>query len=663
MRSRMRRELFFWTKKLHCKMDELEREVNPFQLSTLQNWLEGNPANAAMTPQPSIGSTNSEHTNVVAEFWAINPADLKLLQKVAAGAGGSVWKATFRGQSVAAKQLYALQSLRERNAGLQELAHEVAILGQLDHPSIVRFLGLCRQRTPHDVFGRVYIVQEWCSSNLRSVLDNALKAKKGDANPQHKLGRCQMLLWAAQLADGMNYLHDRGIIHRDLKPENVLLSDAAPAHVRICDFGISERVDQPTFGDIGDNQNAAHYESAMGTIEYMAPEIFACFVSRADCSSSVSPAIDVYAFGIILWELFCAVAERQQKKSSRATTFVWMTSSRTPLMSKYRSLPSRPTTAAKARSPTNLRSRATTDGDLKDADECMQEVVVVGPSDKQCEQVADLQHLRQSKVPRYDPSHGRGEPLPMDTVIANWSKPSFTCLPPDCRECLVELLSRCWSFNPDVRPSFSEVSASFDGVSLLQQRIQSRPGPRSGSVDSSLQPVSSHSQVWQSSEIDGLLDLSTTSAFGRTDQSSSERTSLSCWGRTWHKCGLHFMTDDLENQFVAHRLHSEEYYGATKWALLVLAVFNALHFVVELWWLLSEPKFTWNVAELLLDIVGPLLKLITFGFCSAAGWVPTLRPWVNRVVSLAVILDAMKVVLNSQSWWYVVVCWFTSFAL
>ena len=40
VRARMRRELFYWTQKLQCKMRELEQEVNPFNLSTLKRWLD-----------------------------------------------------------------------------------------------------------------------------------------------------------------------------------------------------------------------------------------------------------------------------------------------------------------------------------------------------------------------------------------------------------------------------------------------------------------------------------------------------------------------------------------------------------------------------------------------------------------------------------------------
>jgi len=45
---------------------------------------------------------------------------------------------------------------------------QVVILGQLDHPNVVKLLGLCQDH--HDGILQVYIVQEWCSRNLRTFM-------------------------------------------------------------------------------------------------------------------------------------------------------------------------------------------------------------------------------------------------------------------------------------------------------------------------------------------------------------------------------------------------------------------------------------------------------------------------------------------------------------
>lgn len=70
--------------------------------------------------------------------------------------------------------------------------------------------------------------------------------------------------WALQIATGMNYLHTEApicIIHRDLKPSNVLVF--ADNTLKISDFGLS-RICEQTVTD---------RMSAVGTFEYMAPEV------------------------------------------------------------------------------------------------------------------------------------------------------------------------------------------------------------------------------------------------------------------------------------------------------------------------------------------------------------------------------------------------------
>lgn len=86
---------------------------------------------------------------------------------------------------------------------------------------------------------------------------------------------------AQQIIAGMSYLHQMGIIHRDLKSENVLLQ---ADNVKICDFGLSRRLGQTALDD------------TTGTLFYMAPELHSQ-------QSFPNVATDVYAFGIVFWEM------------------------------------------------------------------------------------------------------------------------------------------------------------------------------------------------------------------------------------------------------------------------------------------------------------------------------------------------------------------------
>ena len=119
------------------------------------------------------GSPVTESDNDV--FWSIPATDLRLVEKIAAGAGGQVWSARYRDNTpVAAKEMYSTKSTLTTNvAPPAELAHECAVLGQLHHINIVAFLGLCFMPATHNTPGRTFIVQEFCARNLRTCMEDA----------------------------------------------------------------------------------------------------------------------------------------------------------------------------------------------------------------------------------------------------------------------------------------------------------------------------------------------------------------------------------------------------------------------------------------------------------------------------------------------------------
>src|SRR5438552_2161644 len=85
----------------------------------------------------------------------------------------------------------------------------------------------------------------------------------------------------------MAYAHERGIVHRDLKPANVLLtSDGQP---KITDFGLAKRLES--------DASQTRSGTLMGTPNYMAPEQARGLVHE------VGPLADVYALGVILYEM------------------------------------------------------------------------------------------------------------------------------------------------------------------------------------------------------------------------------------------------------------------------------------------------------------------------------------------------------------------------
>jgi serine/threonine protein kinase len=103
---------------------------------------------------------------------------------------------------------------------------------------------------------------------------------------------------ASQIARALGAAHDKGIIHRDLKPENVFLidRDGRTDFVKIVDFGIAKVV--PLSGPDPNQPRLTRAGSVFGTPEYMAPE-------QAAGRSDTDGRVDIYALGVILYEMIC----------------------------------------------------------------------------------------------------------------------------------------------------------------------------------------------------------------------------------------------------------------------------------------------------------------------------------------------------------------------
>jgi serine/threonine protein kinase len=103
---------------------------------------------------------------------------------------------------------------------------------------------------------------------------------------------------AKQIAEGLEYAHERGIIHRDLKPANVKVRPDGT--VKILDFGLAKALEEtPAAGSINDsptiNTAATREGMILGTATYMSPE-----QARG---KTVDRRCDIWSFGAVLFEM------------------------------------------------------------------------------------------------------------------------------------------------------------------------------------------------------------------------------------------------------------------------------------------------------------------------------------------------------------------------
>ncbi|GLX00619.1 serine/threonine-protein kinase [Microtetraspora sp. NBRC 16547] len=192
-----------------------------------------------------------------------------LLDEIGAGGMGTVWRARHRetGETVAVKLL------RESLTGDQDL-----VLRFVQERNVMRTL-----RHPNIVTVRDFVIE---GERLALVMDLVDGGDLRTLLRQHgTLPPAEAARLMAQVADALAAAHAAGVVHRDIKPGNVLI-DGATGQVRLTDFGVARIVHGP-----GITQTT----SIIGTPAYLPPEV-------AD-GSAPTPAVDVYAIGLILYEL------------------------------------------------------------------------------------------------------------------------------------------------------------------------------------------------------------------------------------------------------------------------------------------------------------------------------------------------------------------------
>ncbi len=225
----------------------------------------------------------AEHGGLVQRVYdqCVKPRQLKgyeQLQYVACGGMGIVYKA----HQVRLNRTVAIKFLPERCLGnermLARFQQEMQSIGQLSHENIVQAYDAGEDE------GQPFLVMEFVAG---ACVSDLVKSR----GPLPLAEVCEI---GRQVCLGLEYARKKDVVHRDIKPSNLMLTDESI--VKILDFGLARvKLDQEASDGLTSDR------SAMGTLDYMAPEQF-------EDAKNVDHRADIYSLGCTLFHLLAGRA-------------------------------------------------------------------------------------------------------------------------------------------------------------------------------------------------------------------------------------------------------------------------------------------------------------------------------------------------------------------
>jgi serine/threonine protein kinase len=190
----------------------------------------------------------------------------RLRRRLGEGAAGIVWLAERERDGL----LVALKLLRPGVAGdetaRRRFAREARAAAEVQHPHLVPVLDAGEDG------GRAWLATRYVDG--RSLADRLAGGP---------LTLPELLSVVAEVAAGLQALHERGLVHRDVKPSNIMLD--VGGHAALADFGLAKGAVYSALTRPG---------QVLGTLAYMAPELIR--------GEPASPASDLYALGCVAFE-------------------------------------------------------------------------------------------------------------------------------------------------------------------------------------------------------------------------------------------------------------------------------------------------------------------------------------------------------------------------
>ncbi|MES3630717.1 MAG: protein kinase [Longimonas sp.] len=231
-------------------------------------------AGAASLAETFVGEAVDEHTR--SSDTTLMPGArvgaYRVVEVLGEGGMGVVYRAERADGSFEKNvALKVIQRGMASSAVVQRFEHERQILAQLEHPNIARLIdgGVTSEGQPYFIMEHVQGVP------LRTYCR------------EHNVSLDKRISLLADVCDAVQYAHRRLIVHRDLKPDNILVT--SQGQVKLLDFGIAKLLAED------DEDPGARTQRQPMTPAYAAPEQVQ--------NDRVTPATDVYALGVVMYEL------------------------------------------------------------------------------------------------------------------------------------------------------------------------------------------------------------------------------------------------------------------------------------------------------------------------------------------------------------------------